>query len=276
MTNRAPGQRELVGFRVGDQAFCIDITSVLEIRGWTPATPVPQSPHYMKGVVNLRGSVLPIIDLAARLGLPTTEPSARHAIMVANCGGRTVGLLVEGVSDIVELDDADRQATPDMGHGQGGVVAGIFAVDGAMLSLLTLGGLSLLTSSLRVVRWQYGYEDLILLLVTLLLLMRQLGRIFHLRSISILGGAVTYRRKGMIIMCIPGGIMCISGGRIFENGLSSCSFGLGWVSLQASLNNRVEMVRWKCCIIWGVLRIIILRRRQTVLTSCRGVCQLLR
>ena len=65
--------------------FCIDITSVLEIRGWTPATPVPQSPHYMKGVVNLRGSVLPIIDLAARLGLPTTEPSARHAIMVANC-----------------------------------------------------------------------------------------------------------------------------------------------------------------------------------------------
>ena len=61
MTNRAPGQRELVGFRVGDQAFCIDITSVLEIRGWTPATPVPQSPHYMKGVVNLRGSVLPVI-----------------------------------------------------------------------------------------------------------------------------------------------------------------------------------------------------------------------
>ncbi|MGY6507292.1 chemotaxis protein CheW, partial [Vibrio parahaemolyticus] len=69
------------------------------------------------------------------------EPSARHAIMVANCGGRTVGLLVEGVSDIVQLDDADRQATPDMGHGQGGDVAGIFAVDGAMLSLLDLDNL---------------------------------------------------------------------------------------------------------------------------------------
>ena len=140
--NRAgSGRREMVGFRVGDQAFCIDITSVLEIRGWTPATPVPQSPHYMKGVVNLRGSVLPIIDLAARLGLPTTEPSARHAIMVANCGGRSVGLLVEGVSDIIELDDGDRQATPYMGDGQGGVIAGIFAVDGAMISLLDLDSL---------------------------------------------------------------------------------------------------------------------------------------
>lgn len=136
------GRRETVGFRVGKQAFCIDITSVLEIRGWTPTTPVPHSPPYMKGVVNLRGSVLPIIDLAARLGLPTTEPSARHAIMVARCGGRTVGLLVEEVSDIVQLDDKDRQATPDVGQGRGeDVIAGIFAVDGDMISMLDLANL---------------------------------------------------------------------------------------------------------------------------------------
>ncbi|NBB65015.1 chemotaxis protein CheW [Pseudomonas sp. ODNR1LW] len=137
----AAGRREMVGFRVGEQAFCIDITSVLEIRGWTPATPVPQCPAYMKGVVNLRGSVLPIIDLAARLGLPTTEPSARHAIMVVDCGGRTVGLLVEGVSDIVQLDDGARQATPDLGQAEAGFVAGIFAVDGDMISLLKLDAL---------------------------------------------------------------------------------------------------------------------------------------
>ena len=136
--NRAgAGRREMVGFRVGDQAFCIDITSVLEIRGWTPTTPLPKSPDYMKGVVNLRGVVLPIIDLAARLGLPTKEPSARHAIMVVKCGARTVGLLVEAVSDIVELDDASRQQTPDLGD-DGGVIAGIFAIDGEMISLLEL------------------------------------------------------------------------------------------------------------------------------------------
>jgi len=134
--------RELVGFRVGDQAFCIDITSVLEIRGWTPATPLPEAPPYMTGVVNLRGTVLPIIDLAARLGLPTSEPSARHAIMVARCGGRTVGLLVEAVSEIVQMSDAALQQTPEMGQGDGaGLIAGIFAVDGGMISLLELDNL---------------------------------------------------------------------------------------------------------------------------------------
>jgi purine-binding chemotaxis protein CheW len=140
MTMSNSGRRELVGFRVGEQAFCIDITSVIEIRGWTPTTPLPQAPDYMKGVVNLRGLVLPIIDLAARLGLPTQEPSARHAIMVVKCGDRTVGLLVEAVSDIVELDDSARQETPDLGDGAGGsgVISGIFAVDGEMISLLDL------------------------------------------------------------------------------------------------------------------------------------------
>lgn len=140
MTVSKGGRRELVGFRVGEQAFCIDITSVLEIRGWTPTTPLPKAPDYMKGVVNLRGLVLPIIDLAARLGLPTKEPSARHAIMVVKCGTRTVGLLVEAVSDIVELDDSTRQETPELGDGDGGpgVIAGIFAVDGEMISLLDL------------------------------------------------------------------------------------------------------------------------------------------
>ena len=134
--------RELVGFRVGDQAFCIDITSVLEIRGWTPVTPLPEAPDYMTGVVNLRGTVLPIVDLAARLGLPTTEPSARHAIMVARCGGRTVGLLVEAVSEIVQMNDAALQQTPEMGQDGGhGLIAGIFAVDGGMISLLELDNL---------------------------------------------------------------------------------------------------------------------------------------
>ena len=58
-------RRELISFRIGEQEFCVDIMAVREIRGWTPTTPLPQAPDYMKGVVNLRGLVLPIIDLAA-------------------------------------------------------------------------------------------------------------------------------------------------------------------------------------------------------------------
>ena len=93
----------------------------------------------MKGVINLRGAVLPIIDLGARLGLGVSDPTARHVIMVAHIGGRTVGLLVDAVSDIVQLSDAAIQPTPDVASDQvKSFVKGIFAVDGRMISLLEL------------------------------------------------------------------------------------------------------------------------------------------
>ncbi|KAK0351141.1 hypothetical protein LTR94_026171 [Friedmanniomyces endolithicus] len=113
--------------------------SVREIRGWTPATPLPRSPSYMKGVINLRGAVLPIIDLGARFGLETTEPTARHVIMVAHVGGRLVGLLVDAVSDILAMNDAAIQATPDVARDQVKTfVKGIFSIEGRMISLIDL------------------------------------------------------------------------------------------------------------------------------------------
>ena len=93
--NLTKGGRELIAFRIGDQEFCVDIMSVREIRGWTPATPMPHSPSYMLGVINLRGVVLPIIDLSARLGMGMTQPSVRHVIIVAQMGEKILGLLVE-------------------------------------------------------------------------------------------------------------------------------------------------------------------------------------
>ncbi|KQY85036.1 chemotaxis protein CheW [Brevundimonas sp. Root1423] len=135
----ASASRELIAFRIGEQEFCVDIMSVREIRGWTPATPLPRAPGFMKGVINLRGAVLPIIDLGARLGLRTAEPTARHVIMVAHIGGRTVGLLVDAVSDIIQLTDELVQATPDVASDQVKTfVKGIFAVEGRMVSLLEL------------------------------------------------------------------------------------------------------------------------------------------
>jgi len=67
--------RELISFRIGAQEFCIGVAVVREIRGWTQATPLPHAPSYVRGVINLRGTVLPIIDLAERLGLPASEPT---------------------------------------------------------------------------------------------------------------------------------------------------------------------------------------------------------
>ena len=82
---------ELISFRIGEQEFCVDIMAVREIRGWTPATPVPHSPRFVRGVINLRGAVLPVIDLADRLGLGTAVETARHVIIVVQIGSRIVG-----------------------------------------------------------------------------------------------------------------------------------------------------------------------------------------
>jgi purine-binding chemotaxis protein CheW len=138
--NHGAGQRrELISFRIGDQEFCVDIMSVREIRGWVAATPLPRSPSYVKGVINLRGAVLPIIDLGARLGLKTTEPTARHVIMVVNLGARTIGLLVDAVSDIINLTDDAVQPTPDVASEQVKMfVKGLFSVEDRLVSLIAL------------------------------------------------------------------------------------------------------------------------------------------
>ncbi len=105
---------ELIAFRVGAQEFCIDIMAVREIRGWTPATPLPHAPPFVKGVINLRGAVLPILDLSERLGLGETQATARHVIIVAKIDGRLVGLLVDAVCDILTVQDSLLQPTPDV------------------------------------------------------------------------------------------------------------------------------------------------------------------
>ena len=131
--------RELVAFRIGDQDFCVDIMSVREIRGWTPATPIPHAPGFVRGVINLRGTVLPIIDLAHRFGLPPTEPTDRHAIIVSQIGDQLCGLLVDAVSDILSTDDGDIQPTPDVASTLArSFVRGVLALDGRMISILTL------------------------------------------------------------------------------------------------------------------------------------------
>jgi purine-binding chemotaxis protein CheW len=134
--------RELIAFRIGVQEFCVDIMSIREIRGWTPATALPQSPGFVRGVINLRGAVLPIVDLAARLGFPPAEPTARHVIIVAQIGSQIVGLLVDAVSDILTVIDGSIQPTPDVASEMAKTfVRGVLAVEGRMISLIALDNL---------------------------------------------------------------------------------------------------------------------------------------
>jgi purine-binding chemotaxis protein CheW len=142
MTQQTQDRRELIAFRVGDQEFCVDIHTVREIRGWAKATPLPHAPAYIQGVINLRGTVLPIVDLGARLGFGPTLATPRHVIIVARIGAKTFGLLVEAVSDILNIADAVIQPTPDVACDVvRGFLRGVIAQDSGMISLLSLDGI---------------------------------------------------------------------------------------------------------------------------------------
>jgi purine-binding chemotaxis protein CheW len=132
-------RRELISFRVGQQEYCVDIMAVREIRGWSPATSLPQSPGYMRGVINLRGAVLPIMDLAVRLGMPMAEPTVRHVFIVVKADDRTIGLLVDAVSDILSITDDLVQPTPDVACDRvRNFIRGIISLDGRMISEISL------------------------------------------------------------------------------------------------------------------------------------------
>ncbi|TKT75492.1 chemotaxis protein CheW [Aquamicrobium sp. LC103] len=136
---RSDRRQELIAFRIGDQEFCVDIMSVREIRGWTATTPLPHAQKFMRGVINLRGSVLPIVDLRARLGFGLTEPEARHVIIVVRSGTQEVGLLVDAVCDILTVTEEEIQATPGIANETvKSFIRGILAIEGRMIGVVGL------------------------------------------------------------------------------------------------------------------------------------------
>lgn len=130
---------ELLTFRLSEQEYSLDIMCVREIRGWTRATPLPHAPAFVKGVINLRGTVLPVMDLAQRLGLPVQQHSERNVIIVVNHEDTLTGLLVDAVSDILALTEADLQPPPE-GATTGGmnVIKALTLIDDRMIRVLDL------------------------------------------------------------------------------------------------------------------------------------------
>ena len=137
--NENAGMRELIAFRIGEQEFCVDIITVREIRGFAAATPLPHAPNFVVGVINLRGTVLPIVDLAARLGFGATVPTARSVVIVVRIGRQLVGLLVDAVSDILTVTDDLLQPTPDIASEMArSFVRGVMAFEGRMISMIAV------------------------------------------------------------------------------------------------------------------------------------------
>jgi purine-binding chemotaxis protein CheW len=115
------GARQVLTFSLGSESYGVDIKRVQEIRGWTPVTRIPKLPPHVLGVLNLRGSIIPIIDLRARFNLAQAEFTALTVIIIVSVktssGERDFGLVVDGVSDVVDIRAANLQETPNLGTG---------------------------------------------------------------------------------------------------------------------------------------------------------------
>lgn len=131
--------RQLITFEIGDQHLGVDIMAVREIRAWSPATPLPNVPDHVRGVVNLRGVVLPVLDLRCRLGWGGTDPTARHVIIVVRIGEQSQGLIVDAVHDIVSVPPDAMQPLPDVGNDEAArFLDGLATIGDRMVLVLAL------------------------------------------------------------------------------------------------------------------------------------------
>ncbi len=140
----APGAREFLTFRLGAEEYGIDILKVQEIRSYEPPTRIANVPPYVKGVVNLRGVIVPIVDLRVRFGLGAAEYDRFTVVIVLNVGARVIGAVVDSVSDVLELDaDSIRDAPPMPQTVGSGYVVGLGTIGDRMLILLDIERLML-------------------------------------------------------------------------------------------------------------------------------------
>src|SRR5438105_13877699 len=100
-------------FALGDEEYGVEILKVQEIRGYAPITPIPNTPPHIKGVMNLRGAIIPVVDLRRKLAMPATECSPFTVIIVVTVGTRVMGVIVDAVSDVLDIPPMDIQPTPD-------------------------------------------------------------------------------------------------------------------------------------------------------------------
>ena len=133
------GVTEFISFAIGDDQYGVDIMAVREIKGWSEITHLPKQPDYVRGVLNLRGVIVPIIDLRCRFGQGTTEASPMHIVIIVQIGPRQVGLLADRVIDIVPVDAGKIQPVPRIAQASRiDFLSGIVTVESGMIALIDL------------------------------------------------------------------------------------------------------------------------------------------
>jgi purine-binding chemotaxis protein CheW len=134
----AQNSLQLIAFSIGDQTYGVEITTVREIRAWNGATPLPNTREYVRGVINLRGTIVPIFDLRARFGDGQTSVTKNHVVVVMSVGDKWVGILVDAVSDILTVSKDDIHTVPEGNSVDTELLNGIVTHDSRMVGLIDL------------------------------------------------------------------------------------------------------------------------------------------
>lgn len=130
---------QFLSFRVDGEEYAVDIMSVREIKGWSTATRLPNSPDHLRGVMNLRGLILPIFDLRCRFGQGLTQATDKHVVIILAVGERQIGVLVDAVSDILTVADSSIRPAPEIdSEHHTPYVAGLISYQDRMVALLDL------------------------------------------------------------------------------------------------------------------------------------------
>ena len=134
----AQNSLQLIAFSIGDQTYGVEITTVREIRAWNGATPLPNTREFVRGVINLRGTIVPIFDLRARFGEGQTSPTKNHVVVVMSVGDKWVGILVDAVSDILTVSKDDIHNVPEGNTMDTELLNGIVTHESRMVGLIDL------------------------------------------------------------------------------------------------------------------------------------------
>jgi purine-binding chemotaxis protein CheW len=134
-----PTGAEFINFAIGNDQYGVDIMSVREIKEWSNVTHLPKQPEYVRGVLNLRGIVVPIIDLRCRFGQGLTDCTPTHIIIIVQVEDRQVGLLADKVLDIVSFERSQMQPIPTIGgSSRARFLSGLVTVENSMIALIDL------------------------------------------------------------------------------------------------------------------------------------------
>lgn len=130
---------QFLTFRVDTGEYGVDIMTVREIKGWSETTRLPNMPDFMRGVINLRGVVVPIFDLRCRFNMGTTEANPKNVVIILAVEDRTIGILVDAVSDILTINSSEIKPPPSTDSQiEEAFINGLISVDERMVVLLSV------------------------------------------------------------------------------------------------------------------------------------------